>query len=110
MTVYNRSDVFDGVTTAYDALGRAVERGNGSTYTQVVYSPTGDKLVFMNGQTVLKYIAPLAGGVQAVYTPAPPAFWRHADWLGSVRLDSTPSQAMYFDGRVAQVSRGSRPG
>ena len=55
----------------------------------------------MHGQSVAKYIAPLTAGLQAVYTaalPAPPAFWRHSDWLGTVHLDSTPAQTVYFDG------------
>ncbi len=55
----------------------------------------------MNGQAVTKYIAPLWGGMQAVYTaatPAAPTYWRHTDWLGTVRMDSTPAQTVYFDG------------
>ncbi len=58
----------------------------------------------MSGQTVEKYIAPLAGGLQAVYnaaTPAAPAYWRHADWLGSERLASTAQQTMYYDAAYA---------
>jgi RHS repeat-associated protein len=58
----------------------------------------------MNGQSVKKYMAPLAGGLQAVYTaatPAPPSRWRHSDWLGSSRLASTASQTVYYDGMYA---------
>jgi hypothetical protein len=69
----------NGVTsnsTIYDAFNRAVEIKVGSSYTQIVYAPDGYKFALMNGQTVRKYMAPLAGGLQAVYTsatPAPPA-------------------------------------
>lgn len=47
----------------------------------MVYAPDGFKFAYMNGQSVEKYVAPLAAGLQAVYlvaTPAPPAFWRHS--------------------------------
>ena len=49
-------------------------------------------------------MAPLAAGLQAVYTsatPAPPAYWRHSDWLGSSRLASTASQMVYYDAAYA---------
>jgi hypothetical protein len=51
----------------------------------------------MSARTVRKYIAPLTAGLQAVYTtamPAPPTYWRHADWLGSSRLASTAQQTV----------------
>ncbi len=89
-------------TAVYDAFTRLVEiQGSSGDHTQMVYAPDGFKFAYMNGQTVEKYIAPLAAGLQAVYlaaTPAAPAFWRHSDWLGTVRLDSTPAQGVYFDG------------
>lgn len=47
-----------------------------------------------------KYLAPLGGGITAVYTaitPAPPTYWLHSDWLGSARVASTVSQANYGD-------------
>ena len=100
-------DGSNGVTsnsTIYDAFNRAVEIKVGSSYTQVVYAPDGYKFALMNGQTVQKYFAPLAAGLQAVYTantPAAPAYWRHSDWLGSSRLASTASQTVYHDGAYA---------
>ena len=77
---------------------------NGGSYTQIVYAPDGYKFALMNGTTVKKYMAPLAGGLQAVYTAATPAaaaYWRHSDWLGSSRLASTASRAVYYDGAYA---------
>jgi RHS repeat-associated protein len=99
-----RPTSISGTNAIYDAFNRLVEIQASGTNTQLLYSPDGFKFAYMNGQTVQKYIAPLTGGVQAVYTavtPAPPAFWRHSDWLGTVRLDSTPAQTMYFDGAYA---------
>ncbi len=74
------------------------------TSPHTIYAPDGWKFAYMSGQTVQKYLAPLAGGLQAVYnaaTPAPPAYWRHADWLGSSRLASTAQQTVYYDGAYA---------
>lgn len=91
-------------TILYDAFNREVEVQTPSGTTQIVYAPDGWKFAYMSAQTVRKYIAPLAGGLQAVYTaatPAPPAYWRHADWLGSSRLASTAQQTVYYDGMYA---------
>ena len=75
-----------GVTITYDALGRAVEMNNNGSSTQLVYSPSGQKFAYMNSQSVQKYIVPLTGGVQAVYNASGFQYVRHADWLGSSRL------------------------
>jgi hypothetical protein len=75
-----------------------------SAWTGIVYAPDGFKFAKMQGQTVSKYMAPLGGGLQAVYTaatPAAPAYWRHSDWLGSSRIASTPAQTVYYDGMYA---------
>jgi RHS repeat-associated protein len=89
----------------YDAFNRLVEwQTSPGGDTQLVYAPDAYKFAYMNRQAVTKYIAPLAAGLQAVYTaatPSPVAYWRHADWLGSSRLASTASQQMYFDGAYA---------
>ncbi|MGB6843298.1 MAG: hypothetical protein WBE09_00255, partial [Candidatus Acidiferrales bacterium] len=87
----------DGVTVAYDALGRMVERSNGA-YTQIVYTPSGAKLAILSGSTLQKAFVPLPGGSAAVYTASGLAYYRHSDWLGSSRFASTPSRAMYYDG------------
>jgi len=85
------------VGMTYDALGRMVEQGRGSSYTQVVYDPTGNKLALLNGSTVAKVRVPLPSGGRAVYTGSGLAYYTHADWLGSERFFSTPSQTMYGD-------------
>ncbi len=85
----------DTVALTYDALGRAVEQAQGTSYTQIVYTPGGGKLALMNGTTVQKGFIPLPGGGTAVYTTASGvtnvAYYRHADWLGSSRLTTTPT-------------------
>ncbi len=93
----------------FDAFDRLVESHNASGYTSIVYAPDGYKLALMQGSSVVKYMVPLAAGLQAVYTantPAAPAYWRHADWLGSSRMASTPSQTVYFDGAYAPFGEG----
>jgi RHS repeat-associated protein len=97
-----RMSCVDGIAITYDALGREVEQaagGNcsttGTSYKQIVYGPGGDKLALMNGQTLNKAFVPLPGGDTAVYTSSGLAYYRHADWLGSSRLDSTPARSMF---------------
>src|SRR5208283_1156403 len=46
---------------------------------------------------------PLPGGGTAVYNSSGPAWYRHADWLGSSRIASTPSGAMYYDGAYSPM-------
>jgi RHS repeat-associated protein len=87
----------DSVGLTYDALGRMVEQISGSTYTQIVYAPNGGKLALMNGQTLKKGFAPLPAGAAAVYTSTGLTYYRHSDWLGSGRIATTPTRALYFD-------------
>jgi RHS repeat-associated protein len=87
----------DSVGLVYDAMGRMVEQARGSSYTQIVYSPTGDKLALMNGQTLQKAFLNLPGGGTAVYNSSGLAYYRHPDWLGSSRLASTPGQTIFSD-------------
>ncbi len=101
--VYGRPATVNSTTAIYDAFSRLVEM-QGSSTTQIAYAPDGWKFAYMSGQTVEKYIAPLTAGLQAVYnaaTPAPPAYWRHADWLGSERLASNANQTVNYDGAYA---------
>jgi RHS repeat-associated protein len=91
----------DTTSVTYDALGRAVEQARGSSYTQIVYGPQGNKLALMNGQTLTKAFVPLPGGATAVYSSSALSYYRHADWLGSSRFASTPGRAMYYDGAYA---------
>lgn len=85
------------VQIMYDAFGRAVEQNRSGVYTQILYSPSGQKFAFMNGATVQKYIVPLLGGMQAVYNASGLQYYRHSDWLGSNRFSGTPAGGVYFD-------------
>jgi RHS repeat-associated protein len=98
--VEGRPMTVSGYGQIFDAFDRLVESQNAGGYTSIVYSPDGYKLALMNGSSVVKYMAPLAAGLQAVYTantPAGVAYWRHADWLGSSRLASTVGQTVNYD-------------
>ncbi len=89
------SMTIDGVGLTYDALDRLVEQNSSGAYSQIAYGSTGEKLALMNGQTLQKAFIPLAGGLsEAVYTPSGLSNYRHKDWLGSARLDSTPARAV----------------
>jgi len=89
------SVAIDSVGLKYDALDRMVEQNRAGGYTQIVYSPTGQKLALMNGQTLQKAIISLPGGQEeAVYTASGLGNYRHKDWLGSARLDSTPARTV----------------
>ncbi len=82
-------------TQTYDAFGRMVETSFGSSTSQYLYGPVGQNLLaLMNGLTLVKAFVPLVGGTQVVYEPSGIAFYRHADWLGSARLSSTPSRTL----------------
>jgi RHS repeat-associated protein len=92
-----RPVTIDTVGVTYDALGRMVEQNRSGTYTEIAYAPTGDKLALMSGQTLQKAFVPLPGGATAVYTSSGLEHYRHADWLGSARLATTPSRTVYGD-------------
>jgi RHS repeat-associated protein len=79
-------------------FGRMVEQKRGSTYTQIAYSPAGQKLALMSGSSLQKAMLPLSGQVQAVYTSSGLLYYAHPDLLGSIRLATTPTtRVMYFD-------------
>ncbi len=82
------------ITATYDALGRMVEKGVGSAYTQFVYRPNGTQLAVYSGSLV-KGTIPLPGGSTAVYNASGLNFIRHKDWLGSSRLATTWAHAVY---------------
>jgi RHS repeat-associated protein len=92
-------------TVIYDALGRAVENQNGSN-TEILYGPSGGKLALLNGSSLVKAFIPIVGGGTAVYTSVGLAYYRHADWLGTSRLASTPSRTVYFSGAYAPYGEG----
>jgi len=85
------------VTATYDALGRMVERGSGSSYTQSVYAPIGLKLSLMSGQSLSEARVPLAAGAWARYNSSGLSAYWHTDWQGNLRLSSTPSRTVATD-------------
>ncbi|MGB8542664.1 MAG: RHS repeat-associated core domain-containing protein [Candidatus Acidiferrales bacterium] len=91
----------DSVALTYDALGRMVEQNTSGTYSQIMYAPSGGKLAIMDGATLQKAFVPLIGGSQAVYLRSGLAYYRHSDWIGSSRFDSTPSGTRHYDGAYA---------
>ena len=94
----------DSITLTFDALDRPVEKGVGTTYTELVFDVFGRKLALMNGQTLSKAFLPLPGGGSAVYTNGLTlSYYRHPDWLGSSRFASLPTgtSRMYYDGAYA---------
>lgn len=89
------------VNVIYDALGRMVENSQSGTFTEFVYGPAGAKLATCNGQTLIKALINLPGGAKAIYNSSGLAYYRHSDWLGSSRLTSTQSRAMYSSSAYA---------
>src|SRR4029077_3808077 len=96
-----RPVTIDTVGVTYDALGRMVEQNRSSSYTEIVYGPSGAKLALMTGTTLQRGYVPLTGGTMAVYNSSGLAYYRHSDWVGSSRFAYTTSRAMYFDGAYA---------
>jgi RHS repeat-associated protein len=88
----------DAVNLTYDALGRMVEQARGTVYTQIAYSPMGQKLALMSGSTLQKAMVPLSGKAMAIYNSSSLLYYAHPDMLGSIRLATTPiTRVMYFD-------------
>ena len=92
--------IIAGTTTSsatYDALGRMVEKGVGTTgtvYTQFVYNPDGTNLAVYSGGLTKGTIS-LPGGSTAIYNSTGLSYIRHKDWLGSSRLATTWAHAVY---------------
>jgi hypothetical protein len=57
-----------------------VEQQNGTTYTQMLYSPMGETAI-MSGQTLTKAFVGLPGGGTAIYNSSGLAYYRDSDWL-----------------------------
>ena len=87
------------ISITYDALDRAVEENNSGIYKQILYSPIG-KLALMAKQVTNNVFVPLPGGEQATYTGSTIRF-RHYDWLGSARFESSMGEQEYGDGAYA---------
>jgi RHS repeat-associated protein len=93
--VYGRPATIDGTTTlTYDANDVMIEKGVSGEYTELEYGPNG-KNCTMNGTVQVQCITPLPGG--SSIARGPETIW-HPDWLGSVRLGSSPSnRTVTFD-------------
>ena len=87
----------DSISLTYDALGRMVEQNQSGTYFQIVYSPMGGKFAMMKGQTIQQAFVPLPGSATAEYLSWGLSHYRHPDWLGSERLESSTSHAILQD-------------
>ena len=77
----------------YDAFGRMVESGTGSSMQQYIYSPAGGPpLATAHAQILNGVYLPLPGGAIAMIGGTGPGQYNHPDWLGSARVFSSPSQ------------------
>jgi len=74
-----------------------VEQGRNTVYTQVAYSPLGQKLALMNGQALQKAMVQLGNRALGIYNASGLLYYAHADLLGSIRLATTPARSRYFD-------------
>jgi YD repeat-containing protein len=83
----------------YDAFDRRVEYGNGTTWSQYVYSPTnpGSILGTASGQTLALRV-PMPGGGQAIVTSAGLNNYRRPNWQGSEVMASSPTQTVLGEG------------
>ncbi len=84
-----------GQSVVYDAFNRPVNWTANGTTAQIVYDAQGQTFAFMNGASVVRYTVPLAAGVQAVYNASGLQYYRHADWLGSSRLQLDVNGNLY---------------
>jgi RHS repeat-associated protein len=73
-----------GITMAYDASGRMVEKATGSSYQQTLISPVGP-VALMAAQNLVQFRMPLPGGDTAVTG----IYFFHRDYLGTVPLVSS---------------------
>jgi RHS repeat-associated protein len=69
----------------------------GAPPAETVHAPTGEKIASMIGQMLDWGFVSLPGGASAIYTTSGLAQYRHPDWLGSLRLMTTPSQTVRGD-------------
>ena len=83
----------------YDAFDRRVEYGNGTTWSQYVYSPTnpGSILGTASGQTLALRV-PMPGGGQAIVTSAGVNNYRRPNWQGSEVMASSTTQTILGEG------------
>lgn len=93
----NRPATLNGFGLTTDALGRIVEKNNNGSYTQYVFSPTGRKIAVYVGQTLHRTYIPLPAGAEVNYGSSGISAYAHADWLGSIRVASSPGRAVLAD-------------
>lgn len=89
-----RPITIDAIGLTYDAFGRQVEQNQSGTYYQVIYSPMGSKLGMFKGSTLQQLYVPLPGGAKAEYYSWGLSDYRHPDWLGTDRLESTTTRTI----------------
>jgi RHS repeat-associated protein len=92
-----RPATIDSITRTYDAFDRLVEQNISGTIYQTVYDPTGEKLGVFSGSTIQQLYVPLPGGSAAEYYSGGLSDYRHSDWLGSDRLESSASNHSILD-------------
>ena len=84
----------NGTAIVYDALDRMVQEGS----TSLLMGPLSSKpLASMSGQTVNERFVALPGGAMMRSSWG----YRHGDWLGSVRLQTSFSQTLVYDSAYA---------
>jgi RHS repeat-associated protein len=88
----------------YDALGNMVELSQPGWLAQYLYDDTGYFLGESHAQAAASIDIPLPGGGKASYSGGSLAHYRHVDWLGTGRFDSTSSQTLFAD--VARAPYG----
>jgi RHS repeat-associated protein len=89
-------------TWAFDALGRWAEASFNGTPVQAIYDPLGVELVLAtSGRTLADARVPLVGGAMAKYANTALSSYWHPDWLGTSRMESTPSQTVSADAAYA---------
>ena len=82
----------NGATVTNDALGRMVEN-NSRGFEEVYSSAGGSVFAAMQGQSIAMVYVPLPGGVTAAYVGSGLVYYFYPDWLGSLRLMSTPGRS-----------------
>jgi RHS repeat-associated protein len=93
----NKPVTIDSIGLTYDAFDRVVEQNQSGTYYQIVYTPMGTKLGLFKATVIQQLYVPLPGGAQAEYLSWGLSHYRHVDWLGSNRLETSSSNHSILD-------------
>jgi RHS repeat-associated protein len=83
----------------FDALGNLVEQNipSDNWTAQYLHDEHGAELGFAHAQAAGWTWIRLPGGATAIYVGGSLQNYWHADWMGSARFGSTPSQGMFSD-------------